>query len=341
MKSTYLIPALIAALVNATPVHADSGDVAAAQALFDQGKKLMAANKFAEACPKLEESYRLDPALGTVLNLANCYESQGRLASAWSRFIEAQDMAQAGGHTNAQQVARDRAAKLAPRLSHLVIDATAASSVAGLEIKRDGIVIGNAQWGVPIPADAGSHAVTAASPGHVTWESKVELGANAATATVHVPALEAEPVAATAPGPPPMASAAPPTAPGSDAPAPMAADSPKESGLGSQRTWAIVAGGAGVAGVAVGTIFGLMSKARHDDAEAICPGGDCGANQEGVDRWNDARSAGNVSTVAFIIGGAGLAAGAVLWLTAKPANAGAPSAGVSAGPSSLWIMGRW
>jgi hypothetical protein len=341
MKSTYLFPAaLIAALLNATPVRAGSGDVAAAQALFDQGKKLMAANKFAEACPKLEESYRLDPALGTVLNLANCYESQGRLASAWSRFIEAQDMAQAGGHASAQQVARDRAAKLAPRLSHLVIDATTSASVAGLEIKRDGVVIGNAQWGVPIPADAGSHAVTAAAPGYTTWESKVELAANAATATVHVPALEAEPVAA--PSSVPVASSSS-TTPSSESaqPAPLAPDASNTSGLGSQRTWALVAGGAGVAGIAVGTIFGLMSKAKHDDADAICPGGDCGTNQEGVDRWNDARSAGNVSTVAFIIGGAGLATGAVLWLTAKPASAETATAAVSAGPSSLWITGRW
>src|SRR5450432_3403221 len=67
----------------AAPSFARADDSAAAQALFDQGKKAMAALNYAEACPKLEESYRLQEALGTLLNLADCYQRQGKLASAW------------------------------------------------------------------------------------------------------------------------------------------------------------------------------------------------------------------------------------------------------------------
>jgi len=344
MKPKHLLPAaaLVAAFACPSAARADTGDVAAAQALFDQGKKLMASGKFAEACPKLEESERLDPALGTVLNLADCYEKQGRLASAWSRFVEAQGMAHAGGHAEAERVAKDRAGKLAPRLSRLVIDATAASSIAGLEIKRDGVLIGNAQWGMPIPADAGRHDVTATAPGHTAWASKVDLAANAATATVHVPALETEPVAAApAPAAPPPLTAAP--AAESPAPPPITPDSSSAPGLGAQRTWALIAGGVGVAGVVVGTIFGLTSKSKHDEAAGLCPDPDgAGCNtREGVDAWNSARSAGTVSTIAFIVGGAGLATGAVLWLTAKPTNAASMSAGITAGLGTVNLTGRW
>ena len=65
-------------------VVAQERDPAAAQALFDQGRDLMRQNKHAEACPKLAESNRLDPAIGTLFHLADCYEQSGRVASAWA-----------------------------------------------------------------------------------------------------------------------------------------------------------------------------------------------------------------------------------------------------------------
>jgi len=97
------------------------------------------------------------------------------------------------------------------------------------------------------------------------------------------------------------------------------------------------AGGVGVAGLAVGTIFGLQSMSKHDDAAAKCPGA-C-SDQAGVDLWNDARSAGNISTIGFVVGGVGLATGAVLWLTAKPTRTTALRAEV--GPATVQIRGTW
>src|SRR5690349_13986528 len=67
---------------------ASSEDQAAAQALFDDAKELVKSGKAAEACPKFEESQRLDPGLGTQLNLADCYERIGRTASAWTIYVE-------------------------------------------------------------------------------------------------------------------------------------------------------------------------------------------------------------------------------------------------------------
>jgi len=61
-----------------------SADVAAAQALFERGRALMAQRRVAQACPLFEESQRLDAGIGTQYNLANCYEAMGRFASAYT-----------------------------------------------------------------------------------------------------------------------------------------------------------------------------------------------------------------------------------------------------------------
>ena len=114
-------------------------------------------------------------------------------------------------------------------------------------------------------------------------------------------------------------------------------DRVSSSSFGTQKVLALVAAGVGVAGVGVGTIFGLSSMSKHDDAVAKCPGA-C-SDQAGVDLWNDARSAGNISTIGFVVGGLGLATGAVLWLTAKPSRTTAVHAEV--GPASVQIRGSW
>src|SRR5258706_7643021 len=64
-------------------------EVALAEVLYQKGRQLMTEGKFAEACPKFGESYRLDAATGTLLNLASCHEAEHKLATAWLEFTEA------------------------------------------------------------------------------------------------------------------------------------------------------------------------------------------------------------------------------------------------------------
>src|SRR5512139_3095133 len=83
---------LLAVLVQASAVSAGQPsreDQAAAEALFLQGGKLKAQGKIEEACNKWAASQRLDPAVGTLLFLGDCYEALGRTASAWATFTEA------------------------------------------------------------------------------------------------------------------------------------------------------------------------------------------------------------------------------------------------------------
>src|SRR6186713_2867899 len=108
-----------AALGFASPAFA--GDKVAAESLFADGRRLLAQGKFAEACPKFAESQRLDPAIGTLLNLADCYEKVGRTASAWAAFREAAALSHHGGDAKREAVAKERAAALEAQLSTLAI----------------------------------------------------------------------------------------------------------------------------------------------------------------------------------------------------------------------------
>jgi tetratricopeptide (TPR) repeat protein len=123
------------------PVAAQERDPATAQALFDQGRALMKAKNYAEACPKLAESQRLDPGIGTQFHLADCYENQGKLASAWATFLEVASLAAASNQPDREKAAKNRAARLESRLPRLTIVVPAASRVPGLQVTRDGVAV--------------------------------------------------------------------------------------------------------------------------------------------------------------------------------------------------------
>jgi serine/threonine-protein kinase len=317
-----------AALTPARARAATAADSSAAQALFEQAKRLLKEGKAAEACPKLEESQRLDPGSGTLINLARCYEQTERLASAWSKYLEAAAAAAASGNVQREKEARARATALRPTLSELVIDVSAeAKTVSGLEITRDGERVGPAQWNVPLPADAGEHHVGASAPGREAWQGVVVVKGPGGTFTATIPTLA------------PAGGATPAATDLQSSPAPVHVAEPAHArrGLGTQRTVALVAGGAGVVGVVLGTVFGLKSKSDHDEAEKYCDGSRC-TDARGVTAGNAAHAAGNVSTVAMIIGGVGLAAGVTLWLTAPKAPV---TAALRVAPGSLHFQGSF
>jgi hypothetical protein len=293
---------------------------AAAQALFDQARELMAQGRAAEACPKLEESQRLDPAGGTLLNLADCYEQTGRIASAWSTYLNAAAASRASGHAQREAAAREFAEALAPRVPRLAIVVVPEARRVGLEITRDGAVVGEPQWDVPVATDPGRHEVIARAPGHQPWSHFVELREEGKTVRVDVPALE------------PLARAdAEGTATGADG-----GEAPS-GGLGTQRVLALVAGGLGVVGLGVGTVFGLKSMSDKSAADEFCDGRAC-TDQRGLELRSDALAAGTLSSVGFAVGLAGLAAGAALWFTVDD---GPESVAVGVRPDGVAVRGAW
>jgi serine/threonine-protein kinase len=337
LRKLWLALGICTVQLVARPSQAE-GDAVAAQALFDQAKQLMSEGKYGEACPKLEESQRLDPGSGTLLNLADCYEREGKLASAWTKFLEAASAAQTVGKADREATARERAAGLAKRLGKIVINVTGAET-PGLAIKRDGNAVGNAQWGVPIPADRGTHSISAEATGRKGWEQKINVTDGTVT-TVTVPQLEASAPTAPATAPPAATPAPPVEAPAAPSTS-SSATSQEAGGLGGQRIIALTIGTVGVAGVVVGSIFGLKSKSKHDEAASHCTDGPGCYDDAGVKARSDARSAGNISTIAFMVGGVGLVGGATLWLTGKPHSPSAATARVRLGLDQVVLEGSW
>src|SRR6476660_6116365 len=103
--------------------HVRADRMTDAEDLYRRAKALIAQNKYEEACPLLTESYRLDPGMGTLLNLALCHEQVGKTASAWGEFrsVEQQARASVPPNESRAQLAREHADKLQPRLSRVKI----------------------------------------------------------------------------------------------------------------------------------------------------------------------------------------------------------------------------
>ena len=164
---------------------------------------LMSTGDYAAACPKLETSQHLDPAVGTLLNLADCDEKSGKTASAWAEFLRAANEAYKAGDERRERAARERASAIEPRLSKLTVTVAPAAALRALAIERDGDAIEPATWGVALPVDPGKHTIAARAPGRKPWKTVVEVSANQSVTTVEIPTLELDLA-----GPPVTASAA-------------------------------------------------------------------------------------------------------------------------------------
>ena len=305
-----LLVAVVACTVGAAwapPARAQGSSEAAATALFDEGRKLMAEHRWAEACPKLAESERLAPSGGTLLNLADCYEHTGQTASAWVAWKDVASRANAAGKADVEKRALGRAAALEPMLAKLTIAVDVGSDVAGLEVKRDGVAVGHAEFGTPIPVDPGAHVIEATAPKKKAFVAKVEIAPRQTDARVSL-VLEDEP----------QAVAPPPTGPAPVQGAPPVQELPPGGSGGSPlKTVGLVTGAVGVVGLGAGAVFGFIAKSKNDQAlqpqncrtPTLC-------TPAGLSLTDDAKRAATLSTVSFIAGGVLVAGGLTLWLTA-------------------------
>lgn len=310
-RSTATLLSCLFALALAGRAHAQQASAVTAEALFDDAVRLMKAGNYDAACPKLVESQRLDPGVGTLVYLGECYSRSGRTASAWVTWRDASAAARVAGQADREKMARAKADALEPTLSRLVVGAQGAAP--GLEIKRDGVPVASVSWGTPIPVDPGPHEITATAPGKRTWSKTVSVD-KAQRLDIVVPPLEDEPVAAP-PQPAPTAVAQPApagAAPTSDSP-PVATNAAEKGS--TRRTIAASTAGVGVLAAAVGAAFGVHAASIWHGVQARCPNNTC-TDSTGPDDVHAARVASGAAT-GLIIGGAALVAGgAVLWFTA-------------------------
>ncbi|HEY2407925.1 MAG TPA: hypothetical protein VGI10_18080 [Polyangiaceae bacterium] len=281
-------------------------DRSLAESLFEQGKSLLDAGNYAEACPKLEESERLDPGGGTLLNLALCHERQGKLASAWSDFKEALGAARRDGRADRADAAQEHIAALEPKLPKLAIVVQAA--VEGESISLDGAALGRAVWGSPVPVDPGTHHLSASAPGKKSWSGDVTL-AVAEAKTTSIPELAAAPLppAASASTGSPSALAVSAQIPSSTAPAPS-----PEAHRGNAAAW--ILGGSGLVALGVGSVTGAMAISKRHKSSSECPT-DTTCTDQGVTWNNQAKTLAWVSDVGIGVGVVAIAVSSYLLLS--------------------------
>jgi serine/threonine-protein kinase len=305
---------------------------------------------FVQACPKLEESQRLDPGVGTLLYLAHCYEQLGRNASAWATFKEAAYAAADAGQSDRESMALERAEQLKPKLAYLTVRVLEPET-EGLEVRRGSEMLRPATWGVPVPVDSGEHLIEAKAPGRKSWEQQVKVAKGPGTTEVLVPRLaleEPEPVSAPPPPPAPPQQKKP--APVVSAPQQVNPAPPPEQDAASgspQRTWGWITLAAGGASVAAGGIFGLLAAQANAEADKQCrPNDPTLCSPEGVTLGETATNRAGVATLATGLGAALLVTGGILLFTApsdEPSTHAALEVGAQVQPQGalLGIKGAW
>jgi serine/threonine-protein kinase len=283
-------------------------DPAAAEMLFGDAKRLMAETKYEEACPKLAESQRLDPAVGTLLYLADCYEQLGKTATAWATFKEALGVASRMGDGEREKAARDRAAALEAKLSRLKITVSDGAP-ADLTIRRDGISVGRALWSTPFPVDPGKHVIEVAASGKKAWTRTVDVPSGGTTTQVDVPTLEGD-------GSPELAAT---VAGGSPAPVDKGG-APSSTSSSSLPTIGWIVVGVGAVGVGVGTYFVVQSHSKRTEAEGLCPQGQCPESRRNdiLELQSDSNDLGRIGVIGLAAGGAALVTGLTLVLSSLP-----------------------
>jgi len=295
-------------LLHAAPASAQN-DKAAAEALFDQGVRLMKQNSFTDACPKLEESERIDPAVGTLLYLGECYERVGKTASAWATFREAASLAGNSNQVDRARIAAGRAQDLEPKLSRLSVElAPEVARIPDVVVKRGTQRLEPSLYGTQLPVDPGEYRIEVTAPGYETWTTPIKVEAGGASASVRVPGL----IKSATPPVTPTATATLPPAMGQQQP-PAKLPPAAKPGLSTGQTLGLVVGSVGVIGLGLGTYFGVRAIGKNSDAEPFCRENRC--VQAGFDLTEKAKKSAAAANVAFAAGGALVAIGGVIFLS--------------------------
>jgi hypothetical protein len=288
------------AALSASAFAQSSDDTALATELFNAGRALMHDGNYAQACPKLAESARLDAKVGTLVRLGECEEKLGHLVPARAHWQQALNLARTTGDTRIGQVEEGvaRIDKVVPKLVIVV-----ASDATDVVVRLDGREMARATLGVAVPVEPGTHAVVASAEGKKTWSGSAETKADGAVTTMTVPPLQSE-----SSGPPL------PTPNAVEGGSPSHTPAPVNDTNGRQRIAGLVTGGVGLVAAGVGAVLGLEAISKNNDTNGSCVGDTCSAT--GVDARLAARTLANASTVSFLIGGAGVASGLALYFGA-------------------------
>jgi hypothetical protein len=263
-------------------------------------------------------SERLDPAVGTRLNLGDCEEHRGRIATAWQFFRDA--VRELPVEDDRNTFAQQRATALEPRLPKLTIR-LARNAPGDTEVHRDGVIVRDASLGRALPVDPGEHRIAVSAPGHARRSLSVMI-AEGERKVVDV------------------------------SPGEVGADSGKHSGGSvspggivresgsSRKTWGFVVGGVGVTLGVAGAVTGALVLADRSTVDQHCDAQTKRCDDPAaVDAAERGRTLGPVTTVLLLTGAAGIGIGTYLLVT--PSSSVEISGQATATEASLSLRRRF
>jgi hypothetical protein len=263
-----------------------------ADTLFHDARALVLSGDFAHACPKFAESEKLDPAPGTLLNLAECEEHLGHLIEAQEHYRLA-----ASGFPKKDQrreICATKSAALDGRIAHVTLR-LAPDVPEGTVVKKDDVSVAAADLGQPIATNPGDLSVVVTAPGHESKSYPLTVKEGDATdLTLQVGPVGAEPQ--------------------TQGPKTVVVEKPQETASSPLRPIGITVAVVGVVGLGVGIVTGIMAIDRANTVKTHCNTmTNICADQEGLSASQDGQVLAPLSTVTIIAGGVLAALGAVLY----------------------------
>ncbi len=293
----------LATVANVTVAFADPASARQADKLFKQAADALSQKHYDEACPKLEESDRLERAVGTEYNLAVCYELSHKPASARRKYLEAAAFARQSGKESTAKEATERAKKLDLVVPRLVLRAPA-DKPAGTSLRCDGQPLDPEAWKKPIELDPGAHRVIVMADGFATFDKVISL-VESETTDLQVAFTPLAGGASLGVSPPPKPE------PGADQPSTSGGPFPwKWVGLGAAAV--------GVVGLGVGGYFALHAKSESNDSG--CTNGRTCPDEPSASRLRNAKSDADLATILFVAGGVLTVGGGLLFFLAPSSS---------------------
>jgi hypothetical protein len=309
---------------HAKMAHAQD-PAAAADALFNDARAAMVAKRFDVACTKFRESNRLDPAVGTLFNLAHCEVQRGQLVTAWALYREVLEKLPPGDSRT--PVAKAQAQSLDGRVPRLTIRVRG-EMPAGTVVTVAGLALSPASLNSPLPLNPGRYAISVSSPGRSPQKFSVALAeGDAAEFPVFVGAS--------------VSASAPPVAPSSVVSQSEPASTDDDDDRKNRELLAYAGIGLGAVGLTLGIITGLVGLHQESIGNQTCSDVTRTCNQTGYDANQSAKSLATVSTVGFVAGVLAGGAGTYFWLTLPDDKHGAVGVSQTGNTSLIGWRGRW
>ncbi len=304
-------------VLHSASARAQSAD---AEVLFRDGRTLIKAGKLAEGCDKLAASERLESSVGTLLNLGDCREKLGRLASAWAAFRKAEATAKRSNTNDKREdEARRRAVAVEANMSSLTIEAV--QPAPGLVVKRDGEALDPAMIGTAMPIDPGTYVLVAEAPGYAPWKIDVVVQ-NKTKRRVSVPPLAVS------------------TATTTSAPVQEVRVRRVKHTFSPWRTFSVVLGVAGIGAAGTGFYFGRRANELEDSANQRCPLAVC-ADPQGLRDNESARDNASRRNILYIAGGAAVASAVALWFVGGPGESTVVTPAISSDHAGVTVLGSF